>query len=83
MPDRIRKVGHWWIVRGRHNDGFHRFDAMNMSETRALHEADRLLPTIPDTHVGAMWMMLCDWALTPTGAGDSVRVPSTERNNDA
>ena len=51
-------VGHWWIVRGRHGTGFHRFDAMNTTGEQAQAEAQRLLPTITDDQVRAMAQML-------------------------
>jgi hypothetical protein len=51
-------VGHWWVARGRHGQGFHRFDAANMSREEAQTQAKRLLPTITDDQVRAMAQML-------------------------
>jgi hypothetical protein len=57
-PLACRRVGTWWIVRGRHGTGFHRFDALNMSEQEAQSQAQRLLPTIADDQVTAMHEMM-------------------------
>ena len=57
-PLAIRRVGTWWIVRGRHGTGFHRFDGLNMSEAEAQAQAQRLLPTITDDQVTAMTEMM-------------------------
>jgi len=57
-PLAIRRVGTWWIVRGRHGTGFHRFDGLNMSEAEAQTQAQRLLPTITDDQVTAMSAMM-------------------------
>jgi len=57
-PLPIRRVGTWWIVRGRHGTGFHRFDATNMTEAEAQAQAQRLLPTITDDQVTAMYEMM-------------------------
>ena len=61
-PLAIRRVGTWWIVRGRHGTGFHRFDATNMSEQEAQAQAQRLLPTITDDQVTAMAEMMQEGA---------------------
>ena len=49
----IRQVGAFWLVRGRHRDGFVVLDALNYCRERALEEADRLLPQITDAMVDA------------------------------
>jgi hypothetical protein len=54
----IKLCGHWWIIRGRHGTGFHKFDAMNMSQAEAMERAQTLLPTITDDQVRTMWEML-------------------------
>jgi hypothetical protein len=54
----IIQVGAWWIVRGRHDDGFLRLDALNYTAAQALAESERLLPTIKDEEVRAMAQML-------------------------
>lgn len=58
MTQDIRKVGPWWIVRGRHGTGFHRYDAMNVTREMALARTQVLLPTMLDEHVQAMWEMM-------------------------
>jgi hypothetical protein len=58
MTQGIRRVGPWWIVRGRHGTGFHRYDAMNMTREQALAHAGTLLPTLQDEQVQAMWEMM-------------------------
>lgn len=50
---RIRQVGAFWLVRGRHHDGFVVLDALNYSRDRALEEAARLLPQITDAMLDA------------------------------
>jgi len=57
-PLACRRVGTWWIVRGRHGAGFHRFDGLNMTEAEAQAQAQRLLPTITDDQVTAMYEMM-------------------------
>jgi hypothetical protein len=59
-PLKCRRVGTWWIVRGRHGTGFHRFDGLNMSEAEAQAQAQRLLPTITDDQVTAMAEMMTE-----------------------
>lgn len=54
----MRLVGHWWIIRGRHGEGFHIFDALNMSGNEAQSRAQMLLPTIRDEQVREMAAMM-------------------------
>jgi hypothetical protein len=54
----IVRVGPWWILRGRHQDGFLRLDALNYTAAQALQERERLLPQIRDEEVRAMAQML-------------------------
>jgi hypothetical protein len=52
---RAKKVDAFWIVLGRHADGFCRVDALNYpNEAEAVKEADRHLPTVPLSHLAAM-----------------------------
>ena len=51
----ILRVGCWWLVRGRHGDGWLRLDALNYTREQALAERERLLPTITDEMVEAMY----------------------------
>lgn len=79
MSDRIRLAGHWWIIRGRHGTGFHKFDAMNMTKEQALEEADRLLPTITDDQVTVMFDMVCGIPPVPETKKARVTVTINDR----
>lgn len=54
----IRRCEGWWIVRGRHGTGFHRYDALNLSREEALERSQNLLPTVTDAQVQCMWEMM-------------------------
>jgi hypothetical protein len=54
----IRRCEGWWIVRGRHGTGFHRYDALNLRMEEALERSQRLLPTVTDAQVQCMWEMM-------------------------
>ena len=56
----LRRVGNWWLVRGRHHDGFLKLDALNYTEAQALAERERLLPVITDAEVRVMQAMLVE-----------------------
>ena len=58
MEQPIVRVGAWWIMRGRHDDGFLRLDALNYTAAQALAERERLLPQIRDEEVRVMVGML-------------------------
>jgi hypothetical protein len=58
LPLDVRRVEGWWIVRGRHGTGFHRYDALNCTAEEAQARAQTLLPTITDAQVQAMHEMM-------------------------
>lgn len=67
----IRRCEGWWIVRGRHGTGFHRYDALNLSREEALERSQNLLPTVTDAQVQCMWEMM-------SGTQEPVRLPTVE-----